>query len=97
MFYLCSENKGAHQLRGNLISFAVTAKLICVFVFAYSKSRFSHDAAHFVLTITDSPGQQEEARVQVRVAMMADSLMKEMMISTARHMILVIDLPVELI
>ena len=30
-----------------LISFAVTAKLICVFVFAYAKSRFSHDAAHF--------------------------------------------------
>ena len=28
-----------------LISFAVTAKLICVFVFAYTKSRFSHDAA----------------------------------------------------
>ena len=27
-----------------LISFAVTAKLICVFVFAYAKSRFSHDA-----------------------------------------------------
>ena len=30
-----------------LISFAVTAKLICVFVFAYAKSRFSHDAAQF--------------------------------------------------
>ena len=29
-----------------LISFAVTAKLICVFVFAYAKSQFSHDAAH---------------------------------------------------
>ena len=29
-----------------LISFAVTAKLICVFVFAYAKSRFSHDVAH---------------------------------------------------
>ena len=28
-----------------LISFAVTAKLICVFVFAYAKIRFSHDAA----------------------------------------------------
>ena len=28
-----------------LISFAVTAKLICVFVFAYVKSRFSHDEA----------------------------------------------------
>ena len=25
-----------------LISFAVTAKLMCVFVFAYAKSRFSH-------------------------------------------------------
>ena len=32
-----------------LISFAVTAKLICVFVFAYAKSRFSHDAAHIFL------------------------------------------------
>ena len=30
-----------------LISFAVTAKLICAFVFAYAKSRFSHDMAHF--------------------------------------------------
>ena len=28
------------------ISCAVTAKLICDFVFAYSKNRFSHDAAH---------------------------------------------------
>ena len=29
-----------------LISFAVTAKLICAFVFAYAKGRFSHDKAH---------------------------------------------------
>ena len=29
-----------------LISFAVTAMLICVFVFAYAKSRFSHDEAN---------------------------------------------------
>ena len=29
-----------------LISFAVTAKLICVFVFAHTKSRFSHNEAH---------------------------------------------------
>ena len=28
-----------------LIRFAVSAKLICVFVFAYAKSRFYHDAA----------------------------------------------------
>ena len=31
-----------------LISFAVTAKLIYVFVFAYAKSWFSQDAAHIV-------------------------------------------------
>ena len=31
-----------------LISFAVTPKLICAFVFAYAKSRFSHDAAHIL-------------------------------------------------
>ena len=31
--------------RKALISFALTAKLICVFVFAYAKIRFSHVAA----------------------------------------------------
>ena len=31
-----------------LISFVVTAKLICVFVFAYAKSRFSHDPAQVI-------------------------------------------------
>ena len=31
-----------------LISFAVTGKLICVFVFAYAKRLFSHDAAQFL-------------------------------------------------
>ena len=34
---MCSKTKA-------LISFAVTAKLICVFVFAYAKSWCSHDA-----------------------------------------------------
>ena len=33
-----------------LISFAVTAKLICVFAFAYAKNRFSHDAAQFIMS-----------------------------------------------
>ena len=42
-YYLCSENKGADQLRGN---FAVTAKLIGIFVFAYAKCWFSHDMAN---------------------------------------------------
>ena len=32
-----------------LISFAVTTKLICVFVFAYAKRWFSPDAAHLFL------------------------------------------------
>ena len=31
-----------------LISFAVTAKLICTFVFAYADCWFSHAAAHIV-------------------------------------------------
>ena len=36
-----------------LISFAVTAKLICVFVFAYAKRWFSHDAAQMILATTE--------------------------------------------
>ena len=31
-----------------LISFTVTAKLICAFVFAYADCLFSHDAAHLL-------------------------------------------------
>ena len=34
-----------------LISFAVTAKLICDFVFAYADCWFSHAAAHFICLI----------------------------------------------
>ena len=45
LYYPCSENKGADQLcsycAADLISCAVTAQLICIFVFAYAKSRFS--------------------------------------------------------
>ena len=44
MYYPCSENKGADQLRG----YAVTAKLICVFVFAYADCWFSHKAAQLL-------------------------------------------------
>ena len=35
----------------SLTSFAVTAKLICLFVFAYPGCWFSHEAAHFVFII----------------------------------------------
>ena len=37
-----------------LISFAVTVKLICVFVFAYADCWFSHGAAH-ILAMTAFP------------------------------------------
>ena len=37
-----------------LISFAVTAKLICVFVFAYADCWFSHEANHML------PGSQQQ-------------------------------------
>ena len=41
-----------------LISFAVTAKLICVFVFAYAKRCFPHDAAHIKFVF----GRQSKTR-----------------------------------
>ena len=41
LYNLCGENKGADQC-------AVTAQLICGFVFAYAKSRFSHQAARIM-------------------------------------------------
>ena len=44
-----------------LISFAVTAKLICVFVFAYAKSWFSHDAAHMACVIWKELASEEKS------------------------------------
>ena len=41
MYYPYSEKRA-------LISCTVTAQLICAFVFAYAKSRISHDAAHLI-------------------------------------------------
>ena len=41
LFYPSSEKKA-------LISCAVSAQLICAFVFADAKIRFSHDAAHII-------------------------------------------------
>ena len=45
LYYLCSENKGAVQLHGMHCTAAQYVQLICAFVFAYSKGRFSHDTA----------------------------------------------------
>ena len=42
-----------------LISFAVTAKLICVFVFAYAKTRFSHVGAQLSLTRINTVAKTE--------------------------------------
>ena len=36
-----------------MISFAVTAKLICAFVFAYADCWFSHEAAHLFTTLVN--------------------------------------------
>ena len=38
MYHLCSENNG-------------TAQLICIFVFAYAKIRFSHDRSHMCVCL----------------------------------------------
>ena len=46
-YYLCSKTICVAKTQA-LISFAVTAKLICAFVFVYAKCWFSHDAAHFM-------------------------------------------------
>ena len=42
LYYLYSKNKGAEQLHDHC---AVTVQLICTYVFAYAKSRFSQEAA----------------------------------------------------
>ena len=44
LYFRCSENKGADQLR-----IYCEADLICAFVFAYAIILFAHDAAHLVL------------------------------------------------
>ena len=47
MYYLCSEKAKTKAL----ISFAITAKLICAFVFAYADCWFSHVAAQMLLNL----------------------------------------------
>ena len=51
------------RIRLSQISCSVTVQLICVFVLAYTKSRFSHDTAHilhvFLLTV-DAGGQNKQ-------------------------------------
>ena len=41
----------SHRRPKALISFAVTAKLICAFVFGQAKLRFSHDVAQYIYDI----------------------------------------------
>ena len=48
-----------------LISFAVTAKLICVFVFAYARKRFSHNEAHINSFLCFLPGCNTIGRVTI--------------------------------
>ena len=49
-----------------LISFAVTTKLICTFVFALTKIWFSHDTAHIIFgTQSFSPQQSFATEIQI--------------------------------
>ena len=50
-YYLCSKNEGADQCVTARLIYVVTPQLICAFVFAYAKSRFSHDVAHIISRI----------------------------------------------
>ena len=50
LYYLYSETKGADQLHSY---HTAPTQLICSFVFAYAKSRFSHDAAAIFLQAGD--------------------------------------------
>ena len=68
LYYLLSHF--AYAKTKTLISFAVTAKLICVFVFAYAKCWFSHDAAHIKVSIyvrSFMPQENEKLRLYVKV------------------------------
>ena len=64
LYNLCSENKGADQLRGK------TVKLFCVFVFAYAKSWFSYDEAHLDLAC----GKNEANCCQIVTPSFTDSV-----------------------
>ena len=50
-----------------LTSFAVTAKLICAFVFAYAHCWFSHEVAHLTV-ICDTARPRKPKRVKVDTA-----------------------------
>ena len=54
-----------------LISFAVTAKLIRVFVSAYAKSRFSYDAVHIILSLNSEVLRQigRSQQIQIRLCL----------------------------
>ena len=45
MYYLCSKRKCTDKLRSYCAA-VLTVQLICAFVFAYIKGRFSHDVVH---------------------------------------------------
>ena len=55
-----------------LISFAVTAKLICVFVFEYVKSRVSHDAAHTNMFLMIELKEQFKLRIIISACILTN-------------------------
>ena len=74
MFYLCSEYKGADQLRGyREADLRLWAKLICVFVFAYAKSWFSHNEAQIIFYGWCSSNIEEEVETYLKVPKFLDA------------------------
>ena len=55
-----------------MISFAVTAKLICAFVFAYAECWFSYDAAHIWVVLDGT----DMAQVEIKTRTSIDSSIK---------------------
>ena len=50
-----------------LISFGVTVKLTCVFVFTYAKSQFSHDEVHICMCQTSGGNFTFTARLRAGI------------------------------
>ena len=71
MYYLCSENKGADQLRG----YREADLRLC---FRVCKSRFSHDAAHLYILLIN-------VKMSTFVVILTFMSRKDFMLSRVEH------------
>ena len=71
-----------------LISCMVTAYLICVFVFAYAKNKFSHDAAHLLVCLNKMDTDGKKTEVQFNLIITVISLLLEFQYNRAMVILL---------